>query len=207
MRVEHSILSFWRIIPLNCRYYPPDISTLLTSFVGNESAMETIKLAEEINETADTFINLISRFDNNQLNTIPFQGSWTAGQVADHIIKATSGLPDERTRSVARPPDEQVEGIKSVFLDFSLKFQSPDFIVPGAGPFDIDYILHQLSRVKKQNAATAMTEDTSKLCLDLELPGFGYLTRYEWLQFSVYHTQRHIHQLKNISEKILPVQL
>lgn len=168
--------------------------------------MDTIKLMQEINQTADIFINLISRFDNKQLNTIPFQGSWTAGQVADHVIKATSGLPDNRTRSVDRIPDEQVEGIKSVFLDFTVKFQAPDFIIPGEGPFDPDFILHQLSRVKKQNIAAAMNKDISKLCLDLELPGFGFLTRYEWLQFSVYHTQRHIHQLRNISEKILTVQ-
>lgn len=168
--------------------------------------MDIMKLAQEINQSAGSFMALISRFNNEQLNTIPFKGSWTAGQVADHIIKATDGLPDNDTKPVDRIPDKHVEGIKSVFLDFTVKFVSPNFIIPGNGPFETNLILRELLRIKKQNVAAATTKDASAICLDFELPGFGYLTRYEWLQFSVYHTQRHTQQLEKIAEKILILQ-
>ena len=54
--------------------------------------MQRETLAEEIQQSADEFIATLSRFSNEQLNTVPFAGSWTAGQVADHIRKATDGV-------------------------------------------------------------------------------------------------------------------
>ncbi|MBE7179216.1 MAG: DinB family protein, partial [Mucilaginibacter polytrichastri] len=46
--------------------------------------------------------------------------------------------------------------------------------------------------------ATARDMDLSMLCLGFDFPGLGFLTRYEWLYFNIYHTQRHIRQLRNI---------
>ena len=40
--------------------------------------------------------------------------------------------------------------------------------------------------------------DLSATCLDFEMPGIGALTRLEWLWFYVWHTQRHLRQVKNI---------
>lgn len=159
-------------------------------------------LSEEIRKTNEEFINLISELTNEELNTVPFAGSWTAGQVADHIIKSTGGIPDNATEQVDRPPDAQVEGIRRVFLDFSIKFKSPEFIIPAAGPFETDLLTAELDRIKKQNSAIALTRDLSRLCVDFALPGFGNLTRYEWLKFIVYHTQRHTHQLRKIKREL-----
>lgn len=165
--------------------------------------MEAESLAEEIRQSADEFIGTLSKFNNAQLNTVPFQGSWTAGQVADHIIKATDGIPDTHTKASDRDPEAYVETLRSLFLDFTLKFESPGFIIPDAGPFQTREMLAELVRIKNQNAAIAISSDLTSLCLDFEMPGLGYLTRYEWLKFYVVHTQRHTHQLKNIVEKIL----
>jgi hypothetical protein len=41
------------------------------------------------------------------------------------------------------------------------------------------------------------------LCMEFDFPGFGHLTRYEWLKFIVFHTQRHIHQLKQIKNALV----
>ena len=164
--------------------------------------MDAKLLSEEINKTHDDFIGMISKFNHEDLNAIPFAGSWTAGQVADHIIKSTDGIPDNNTRRVDRVPDEQVDAIKSTFLDFTAKFQAPEFVVPDGGPFETSSIIAELQRIKKQNVAIALTRDLTELCVDFALPGSGYLTRYEWLKFTVYHTQRHIHQLKNIEDKV-----
>lgn len=162
-------------------------------------------LAEEIQQSVDILMATLSKFSNEQLNIVPFSGSWTAGQIADHIRKATDGLPDTNTRPANRDPALYVETLKSLFLDFTAKYESPHFILPDAGPFQTDALLRELARVKNTNAEIALTRDLTHLCLDFEMPGLGYLTRYEWLNFMVAHTQRHAYQLKNTAEKILAV--
>lgn len=162
-------------------------------------------LAEEIQQSAELFMATLLKFSNEQLNMVPFAGSWTAGQVADHIRKATDGLPDMNTRLADRDPELYVETLRSLFLDFTAKYESPDFILPDAGPFQRDALLSELARVKNANAEIALTRDLTHLCLDFEMPGLGYLTRYEWLNFMAAHIQRHAYQLKNIAEKILAV--
>ncbi len=46
------------------------------------------------------------------------------------------------------------------------------------------------------------TMDLSKTCLAFELPVLGFLTRLEAIYFILFHTQRHIQQLKNIYQKL-----
>jgi hypothetical protein len=167
--------------------------------------MDANSLAIEIERSADDFVMTLSKFDNEHLNTVPFTGSWTAGQVADHIRKATDGLPDQKTKSADRDPELYVETLQSLFLDFTAKYESPEFILPDNGPFEKGSLIKQLERVRDTNAAIAREKDLALLCLDFEMPGLGALTRYEWLKFIVAHTQRHAYQLKNIAEKILSV--
>jgi hypothetical protein len=165
--------------------------------------MDKEKLANEIALYADHFIDRIAEFTNEQLNTVPFENSWTPGQVADHMIKATAGLPDEITEVPAREPDQLVEELKAMFLDFNAKYQSPDFVLPENGPHDKNSLLMELERIKKQNITIALTQDISLVCMDFEFPGIGYLTRFEWLKFITFHTQRHLHQLNKIKPYLM----
>jgi hypothetical protein len=164
-------------------------------------------LAEELQQHTDQFKQLILKFTPEQLNTIPFPGSWTAGQVGRHIIKSTDGLPDTNTSPPLRAPDKQVQVLQAIFLDFTAKFNAPEFVRPEPGPYDKSFIITELNRVKAQNYDIALTRDLSELCLDFEFPSVGYLTRFEWLKFFVFHTQRHIHQLNKIAETLMVIQV
>ncbi len=44
----------------------------------------------------------------------------------------------------------------------------------------------------------ANSKDLSVVCLDMELPTFGHLTRYEWLRFMMVHALRHTIQIEKI---------
>lgn len=167
--------------------------------------MDAKKLALEIEQSVSDFVDTLSKFNDEQVNTIPFSGSWTAGQVADHLRKATYGLPDVDTKQADRDPELYVETLQSLFLNFTVKYESPEFIIPDDGPFETGRLIEQFETVKNGNAAIARNKDLSLLCLDFEMPGLGALTRYEWLKFFVAHTQRHAYQLKNIAERILSV--
>jgi hypothetical protein len=78
--------------------------------------------------------------------------------------------------------------------------KSPDFIIPSEGPHDQTLMMDALTEVWSGLLVSAKTLDLSETCLDMELPVFGLLTRVEWIDFYTVHTQRHIHQLRNIAQ-------
>jgi hypothetical protein len=154
-----------------------------------------------INEIENTFSRLtaaLSKFSKDQLNRIPFEGSWTAGQVTEHIIKSIGGIPDQKTTASNRPHNEKIEAIREMFLNFQLKFKTAPFLEPQQNVHDLQVLLTDLDSLKEAHLEAARTKDLTALCLDMELPTFGFLTRYEWLRFMMVHTQRHTQQIENI---------
>ena len=164
--------------------------------------MTILNLKSNLQTQFDNFIETVQSFDNASLNKIPFKGSWTAGQVAQHIIKSTDQLPDKNVAATNRKEDEKVLDLKNLFLDYTLKMEAPDFIAPSLKKYKIDIITQQLEDIKEKHLNSIKSKDLKLLCLEMELPTFGYLTRYEWLYFISIHTQRHSHQLENIMQHL-----
>ena len=161
-----------------------------------------------LQKTTNTFAELykiFNAFTEAEINMVPFENSWTAGQVAEHMIKATSGLQrlcNGKTEFVKRPPDEKINAIKGMFLDYSNKMQSPPNLLPTDSEHDKIALLASLQNIEKDIVDIATTKDLSLTCLGFELPGFGPFTIYEWLSFSLIHMQRHTMQLKRIFEQV-----
>src|SRR3954465_2712501 len=92
--------------------------------------------AQLLKENQTTFSDLyrsIDLFKEEQIDVVPFEGSWTPGQVMEHILKAVAGIPQlcrANTQPAQRPENEKTAGLKNLFLDFNMKMKSPDFIVP-----------------------------------------------------------------------------
>jgi len=84
-----------------------------------------------------------------------------------------------------------VEPLRKQFLNFDIKMQSPDFIIPSDGPHNKEEVINKLQGIWEDIAEAAATLDLTKTCMDFELPGAGHLTRLEWLNFMVVHTKRH----------------
>lgn len=160
------------------------------------------KLKEDVEKAFSGMIDAALLFNDSNLNQIPFEGSWTPGQVIDHVIKATGGIPDQHTEAVDRPYDQKFPGIRDLFLNFDIKMKSPDFILPDTGNFQLSTQLEILKSIKARHIQTIDTKDLTVECLDIQLPNTGYLTRYEWISFIVVHTQRHTHQLQQIAQRI-----
>ena len=156
------------------------------------------QLRAEVGGTFQDLINTLSAFKEEQFNLVPFEGSWTPGQIAEHLVKSVSAIPDEHTQFTQRPYDEKVAPIGNLFLNFSIKMPSPDFVLPGNSPQDKTEMLETFEEIKDQLEDTVLATDLEATCVDFELPTFGALTRYEWIKFFVFHTQRHTRQLKNV---------
>jgi hypothetical protein len=145
-------------------------------------------------------INLLSAVDETQLNTVPFPGSWTAGQVGDHLYKSYDviGTLKGNTSSTTRSTDMHVQAIRELFLNFEIKMKSPDFIIPSEGYINKEELINGLKERTRAILEFTDSNDLSLSCFDFDFPGYGFLTRLEWLNFIECHTKRHIHQLNTI---------
>jgi hypothetical protein len=166
--------------------------------ITNNLQQQRAALQTEIGTIFQAWNDALSAFSQDQFNRAPFEGSWTPGQVAEHILKSVSGLPDRRTERTRRPYDEKVATIGDLFLNFTIKMQSPDFVRPGQFPQDKMEVLEIFSRKKTRLEQIAASTDLTLTCLDFEFPTLGMLTRYEWIKFFLFHIQRHTWQLTNI---------
>jgi uncharacterized damage-inducible protein DinB len=156
----------------------------------------------ELEATTKELLDTLSRFTQEQLNTLPFEGSWTAAQVAEHLLKSKARIPQLLTGNsrptTERPPDEKTEVIKAIFLDFSTKLKSPDFIIPSDEIKEKQALLSALQSNSEEIRSVIHTADLSRTFTDHPFPQLGELTGWEWICFMVCHSKRHIRQLKNI---------
>ncbi|WP_028979310.1 DinB family protein [Sporocytophaga myxococcoides] len=164
------------------------------------------ELIEELNNSTNMLTNQISLFKDNEFNVKPEPNQWSAGDVAEHIyilesfinkvLKGTC-IPAERN------PEEKVLVVKNIFSNFDKKFNAPDPIAPSVNLKSIDRLLDDIraSRLITQQIVSA--NDLSLICKDFVHKGFGEMTRTEWVHFCIFHTDRHLHQMQKIKEKIL----
>jgi hypothetical protein len=174
--------------------------------------MDTNKqtLAAQAKQSGAAILNALGSFTDEQFNLQPAFGGWTAGQVAEHLLLSAGvveTIAGRTTPTTNRQPDIHLALIAGVFLDFNTKLQSPDFTIPSDGYHDKQEYLHKTKIVWDKIGEGIRLLDLSVTCLDFEFPTIGPLTRQEWLWFYVWHTQRHLHQLKNIQAAvaIIPV--
>jgi hypothetical protein len=160
----------------------------------------------EIRETTKELLQVLSSFTEEQFNRIPFEGSWTAAQVAEHLLKSESGVPDMLMRGGSRPterqPDEKVKIIQSIFLDFNTKLKSPEFILPSDKVQDKEAIVTAVRITRAGIKEVISTVDLSLTFTDFPFPVLGELTGWEWCCFIVCHSRRHIRQLRNIYARL-----
>jgi hypothetical protein len=144
--------------------------------------------------------------DPAKINTIPFEGSWTAAQVADHILKSVEGLGEMvargRTVPTDRDPAQQVQGIRDMFLDFETKMKSPDFVLPTEEPLDQTSLLKRMEQVRARLALDIIKLDLTLSCTDFALPGSGIMTRLEWMNFFEVHATRHTRQMQKVAKAL-----
>lgn len=160
----------------------------------------------EYKTATDNFLKVLAIFNEQQFNALPFEGSWTAGQVADHMLKSQTGLPQVltgNTKPANREPNAANGMIENIFLDFSTKLKSPAFILPTEEPLNRADMLNKYRGKSEEIQQTAQPLDDTDICLDFEVPGTGPFTRQEWLHFVACHTIRHTRQLENIYQRLV----
>lgn len=163
------------------------------------------KLMNGLEETTKDLLKTLSSFSKEQFNSIPFEGSWTAGQVAEHLFKSESNMPavlKGSSEETERDPLQNAQVIEKVFLDYTIKMQSPEFILPSDAPKNPQYFIKGFEGTRKELKSLVQTLDLNKTYTGFSFPQMGYLTGWELICFAVCHSTRHIRQMKIIAEKL-----
>jgi uncharacterized protein YndB with AHSA1/START domain len=164
--------------------------------------MEKQQLKKQITETFLALHSAIEQFRQETFNIVPFENSWSAGEVVEHIRLSATGFADmlfDKVEPTDRPTDKWLSEIKSIFLNFERRMKSPDFILPNIGNYSKDSFSNQLKAIEEKLTKAVDELDLSQLCISFDVPYFGNFTRLEAIYFALYNTQRHAHQLNQIA--------
>jgi hypothetical protein len=158
-------------------------------------------LISELLTTKNNLLQILDSFDIENINTVPFEDSWTAGQVARHVLKSASGVSaalNGPAKTADRDPGQHLKLLGDIFLNFDIKMKSPDFVLPDDEPKDKVVLIRLLGETFDGIIKVTESDDLDMICTTFEVPNLGFLSRKEFIWFTIVHTQRHIHQLKNI---------
>jgi hypothetical protein len=156
------------------------------------------EIFKELQDTTDELLQLLATFTQEQINTVPYENSWTAAQVAEHITRSNASVVQFLTsagKTTDRKPDEKVQEFKKVFLDLTTKMKSPEFILPTQDHYQKEKVITELGSSIDQLKEAGNTATLSEI---IQHPAFKEVSKLELIHFAVYHTERHVHQIRNI---------
>jgi hypothetical protein len=160
-------------------------------------------VVDEIKNASAQLLQTLAGFNEQQINHVPEPGSWSAAEVGEHVYLSMNTMDEvlrQPGKKADRPYDEQVDGIRKMFLDFSTKMESPEFIRPALKDYNKEELLSKLSDVFERALAEAPQADLHDI---VSIPSFGEPSKFELLNFVAVHTKRHVHQLEKIAAKVL----
>lgn len=166
----------------------------------NQTLMQVEAL---LNQIDPTFLRLREIIDasSDYFNRPPSYGGWTPGQAVRHIQMSVSGMPallSAPSQERREPINQKVPQIIGVFLNFDQKYQAPGMIQPEEKEFDAHRFQDFFLNWEKSFKEAVAQNDLGYLCTGFELPGFGPMTRLEFVAFTLFHTQRHIDQIRRM---------
>ena len=90
------------------------------------------EITDDLTITFNELLSLLSNLNQKQLNTVPFEGSWTAAQLGDHVYKSCGAIEtlNGKLSKTERPIDAKTKEIAELFLNYDIKMKSPAEIEP-----------------------------------------------------------------------------
>lgn len=154
-------------------------------------------------ESNKNLVEAMYGFKEPELNKVPFEGSWTGGQVCSHVIKCLEfnhQFLNDTSEATKRSLEQHVPALKEMMEDMSAKAQSAPILLPDNTVITRTDISKLLTDGEEKLLYDIRSLDLSSTCTANEFPGIGYVTRYELISFTAFHTKRHAIQLKNIHQ-------
>jgi hypothetical protein len=161
--------------------------------------MEKQNVLNSINDTAGQIESYVTPLNEDRLNTVPYQNSWTAAQLLRHLVKSTEFMTDGLQtpgKPADRDPGARIPELRKVFEDRTNRLQSPDAIVPETRHYQKDESIAEWRDAFQSFNIAATAADPAVLVEDLPL---GPVTKWEIINFVQIHLQRHLIQMQKIT--------
>jgi len=165
----------------------------------------TSELLAEFDLSSQNLIQTLNSFSEEHWNVKPAENSWSAAQVAWHLLVIEDGVNRFFTGTTAastRSGDAIIKRMDQFLENRTRTYSAPDYTHPPDEPGKKQVLIIKIEQVRHQLAQHIIKPDLNVLCLDYKHFFFGELTRYEWIHFVVYHSNRHLIQLQNIKNAL-----
>ena len=163
-------------------------------------------LIKEYQANSDSFIKLIQSVPDELFNTKSNEGIWSVAENVEHIIRSEFGTARLFNAATEKDPkrdsEAKIKEMKSRFLDRSETLQAFGAVLPTEGSKSKEELLQKFETSRKQVVELVKTQDLDEICMRFEHPLFGHLTRREWINFNIVHTQRHMDQIRELLENL-----
>jgi hypothetical protein len=161
-------------------------------------------LFADLDACTKNFLDVLLQFDRTNFIEKRSASEWSAAQVAEHLllleITAVKAIRGE-TIPTNRPADEKVPLIKWAMED-KTKRVAPESVLPSNRITDPQTAIEKIKQQRDTFREAVTDLDLSQACMSFKLPALGTLTRWEWIYFTIYHTQRHVQQMKSLQGNV-----
>jgi hypothetical protein len=146
-------------------------------------------------------LNYIINEPPAEIYNLPRAGRWNYAQVVQHLVQATAGMKNFLAEGAAGSTDkydQNIPTIRKMMLNRINKLSTLDFLVPQS--------VHYVRGEHKRMLAVIQAEinhcihacDLKQQVTGMALPPFGFMSVFEWLNFSLFHISRHCAQLEDL---------
>lgn len=163
--------------------------------------MELQEINQQLKETRDELLGILTGLNGDQLNRQKDLNSWSISQVCQHlyiteelyIVAIKKGLRSKEESYIENKPVE-------FLLDRSKKLEAPDIAKPTDEFLEYQEIIEKLNNARQKLLELLNTvEDPSVLSKRyFTHPVFKEMLLMDWLKSLYLHEQRHIKQIKEI---------
>ncbi|SEW24831.1 DinB family protein [Chitinophaga arvensicola] len=171
--------------------------------------MNTPDTLRQFNDTIDKWITHLDDYTLTMLCQQPHPGTWSLGQVYEHIIADTWYFIGEIktalqsgniNREQQMHPDANTIFAQQRFPDARLPNPANDPDSPQ--PASKDQLKQQLLLIKEEINHLGSTADFTHAHGKTRHPGLGFFNAGEWLQFAEMHMRHHLRQKKRIDDAL-----
>jgi hypothetical protein len=161
-------------------------------------------LTMHFNQTIDTWLKELERYNFDQLCAKPSPTSWSLGQVYMHLIDQTTYYI-EQIKICLSTNDHESDEASPVAIKMFLNNEFPDEILEGPPsnastpqPETKEHLRSCLTFLRKEMNDVGLLISKSPFKGKTKHPGLNYFSAGEWLQFAEMHLRHHLRQKKRI---------
>lgn len=156
------------------------------------------QIVPALDHIASEWNHILTAFSEKGLNLKPFRGSWTAAQLADHVIlynEAAAALLRQKGQASAGNTPGKLPELAALLLDSASRSKAEAALLPGRQLYAQVRLTDSVQRSFAVIGELALQHDLSE-CVRHE--SWGWMTRLELLHLVLFHSMRHRRQLQHI---------